>query len=75
MDRTCSADECEGNVFQLDLKSGQYTLLSGNTPDWGPRMWMPQDMFVVVPEPGGVVMIVSTILAIHYSWRRQLLFG
>jgi hypothetical protein len=58
--------EFDGTVYTIDLKTGVSTLLSGNTPEFGQRLWMLQDVFVVgVPEPGTCSLFV--ILA-GFGW-------
>jgi sugar lactone lactonase YvrE len=63
-------DEYDGNVHRLDLTTGDYHLLSGNTPEWGPRMWMPQDMFVVVPEPNSAICLIAFLSLFAATSRR-----
>lgn len=64
-------DEASGEVFRLDTATGIYSLLSGNTPEWGPRIWMPQDMFVVAPEPTSAMITAIACAMAAVAQRRQ----
>jgi sugar lactone lactonase YvrE len=57
------ADEYTGALYRLDLESREHKLFSGNTSEWGRRIGMPLQMFVVAPEPtGGLLMTAAQLM-------------
>src|SRR5262245_61672607 len=70
--RFAITDEDDGTVYTIDLKTGIATLLSGNTPAFGQRLWMVQDSFVVgVPEPGTCSLLVTLAGVCALGRRRR----
>ncbi len=65
-------DEYEGKVYTLDLNSGVPSLLSGNTAEFGQRLSMLQDAFVIgVPEPGACALLATMAGGSAFGLRRR----
>jgi sugar lactone lactonase YvrE len=60
-----------GSVIEMDLAASTHSVLSGPDPAFGPGLWMPQGIAVVVPEPASAALLVSACGGVLGAARRR----
>jgi hypothetical protein len=63
-----------GSVIVMDLAARRHTLLSGPGPAFGPGLWMPQGIAVVIPEPASALLLAPAFSGPLVVGRRRM-FG